>query len=102
MRLTTITRALAALPATREELAERLGVKEGQASAIARELLGTHQAEEWGSRLTSRGGRWRLFCKRRRPAMSRSARTRRDKRAPQPDFDDTTAAYGRFSFGSEE
>ena len=24
-------------------------------------------------------------------------------RAPQPDFDDdTTAAYGRFSFGSEE
>ena len=31
--------------------------------------------------------------------MSRRARTRRDKRAPQPDFDDTTAAYGRFSFG---
>ena len=27
--------------------------------------------------------------------MSRRARTRRDKRAPQPDFDDTTAAYGR-------
>ena len=27
--------------------------------------------------------------------MSRRARTRRDKRAPQPDFDDdTTAAYG--------
>ena len=55
MRLTTITRALAALPATREELAERLGVKEGQANAIARELLCTHQAEEWGSRLTSKG-----------------------------------------------
>ena len=35
--------------------------------------------------------------------MSRRARTRRDKRAPQPDFDDdTTAAYRRFSFGSEE
>lgn len=34
--------------------------------------------------------------------MSRRARTRRDKRAPQPDFDDeTTAAYGRFSFWSE-
>ena len=31
--------------------------------------------------------------------MSRRARTRRDKRAPQPDFDDGTAAYGRFSFG---
>lgn len=31
--------------------------------------------------------------------MSRSARTRRDKRDPRPDFDDTTAAYGRFSFG---
>ena len=30
--------------------------------------------------------------------MSRRARTRRDKRAPQPDFDDDTAAYGRFSF----
>ena len=30
--------------------------------------------------------------------MSRRARTRRDRRAPQPDFDDdTTAAYGRFS-----
>ena len=55
MRLTTITRALAALPATREELAERLGVKEGQANAIARELLRTHQAEEWSSRLTSKG-----------------------------------------------
>ena len=34
--------------------------------------------------------------------MSRRARTRRDKRAPQPDFDDdTTADYGRFSFWSE-
>ena len=32
--------------------------------------------------------------------MSRSARTRSEKHAPQPDFDDdTTAAYGRFSFG---
>ena len=32
--------------------------------------------------------------------MSRRARTRRDKRAPQPDFDDDNqAAYGRFSFG---
>lgn len=51
----TITRALAALPATREELAERLGVKEAQANSIARQLLGTHQAEEWGSRLTSKG-----------------------------------------------
>lgn len=51
----TITRALSALPATREELAERLGVKEAQANAIARQLLGTHQAEEWGSRLTSKG-----------------------------------------------
>ena len=30
--------------------------------------------------------------------MSRRARTRRDRRAPQPDFDDdTTAAYGRDS-----
>ena len=29
--------------------------------------------------------------------MSRRARTRRDKRAPQPDFDDTTAAFGRGS-----
>ena len=27
-----------------------------------------------------------------------SSRTRRDKRAPQPDFDDDTAAFGRFSF----
>lgn len=31
--------------------------------------------------------------------MSRRARTRRDKRAPQPDFDNNQAAYGRFSFG---
>lgn len=51
----TITRALAALPATREELAAALGVKEAQANAIARQLLGTHKAEEWGSRLTSKG-----------------------------------------------
>lgn len=55
MSRTTITRALAALPATREELAAALGVKEAQANAIARQLLGTHQAEEWGSRLTSKG-----------------------------------------------
>lgn len=33
--------------------------------------------------------------------MSRRARTRRDKRAPQPDFDDdTTAAYGRTRLGA--
>ena len=55
MTPTAITRALAALPATREELATALGVKEGQANTIARQLLGTHQAEEWGSRLTSKG-----------------------------------------------
>ena len=55
MTLATITRALSRLPATREELAAALGVKEGQANAIARQLLGTHQAEEWGSRLTSKG-----------------------------------------------
>lgn len=28
-----------------------------------------------------------------------SRRARRDKREPHPDFDDDTAAYGRFSFG---
>ena len=55
MSRTSITRALSHLPATREELATALGVKEGQANAIARELLTTHQAEEWGSRLTSKG-----------------------------------------------
>ena len=55
MKHVTITRALAALPATRAELATALGVKEGQANAIARQLLGTHQAEEWGSRLTTKG-----------------------------------------------
>ena len=35
--------------------------------------------------------------------MSRRARARRDKRAPWHDQDDNNqAAYGRFSFGSEE
>lgn len=55
MTPTTTARALSALPATREELATALGVKEGQANTIARQLLCTHQAEEWGSRLTSKG-----------------------------------------------
>lgn len=36
--------------------------------------------------------------------MSRRARTRRDKRAPQPDFDDDTPslASNGFNFGGQE
>lgn len=55
MRSSTITRAQAALPATRAELAERLGVAEAQANAVAKHLLVHRYAEEWGTKLTDKG-----------------------------------------------
>ena len=55
MTPTTITRALSALPATRDELAAALGVKEAQGNAIAKHLIDRRYAEEWGSRLTGKG-----------------------------------------------
>lgn len=55
MRNETINKALAHLPATRAELAERLGVKEAQANSIAKHLLEQHYAQEWGSKPTSKG-----------------------------------------------
>ena len=55
MRLTTITRALAALPATRAELAAALGVGQVQAGCIAKYMIDNRYAEEWGTKLTDKG-----------------------------------------------
>lgn len=55
MTPTTITSAISRLPATREELAAALGVKEAQGNAIAKHLIDQRYAEEWGSRLTGKG-----------------------------------------------
>ncbi|MBH0013670.1 MULTISPECIES: hypothetical protein [Gammaproteobacteria] len=55
MRNETINKALAHLPATRAELAERLGVKEAQARSIAKNLIDNRYAEEWGQAPTDKG-----------------------------------------------
>lgn len=55
MRADTVRRALATLPATREEMAERLGIVRSRANAQARYLLRQRYAEEWGSRLSKNG-----------------------------------------------
>lgn len=55
MKPETTARALACLPATREELAERLGMSYRWASLIARHLLAKKLAEEWGSGVTRAG-----------------------------------------------
>ena len=55
MRKETITKALVHLPATRAEMAERLGVKEAQANSIAKHLLEQRYAEEWGQAPTDKG-----------------------------------------------
>ncbi len=55
MRADTITRAQAQLPATREELEQRLGLKAGSGQHIVRHMLNKGYAREWGDKLTSRG-----------------------------------------------
>ena len=62
MRKETIDKALAHLPATRAELAERLGVKEAQANSIAKHLLEQRYAEEWDSKPTAKGTLARILC----------------------------------------
>ena len=55
MRKETIDKALAHLPATREELSTRLGVSITQARSIAKNLIDNRYAEEWGHALTDKG-----------------------------------------------
>ena len=55
MRAETIARAQAQLPATREELEQRLGLKPGSGQHIAKHMLANGYAREWGDKLTSRG-----------------------------------------------
>lgn len=55
LRPETIRKAQEALPATREELAQALGVVRSQSNAIAKYLLENGYAHEWESRLTSKG-----------------------------------------------
>ena len=55
MRKETIDKALAHLPATREELSTRLGVSITQARSIAKNLIDNRYAEEWGSKPTNKG-----------------------------------------------
>ena len=55
MRADTITRAQAQLPATREEMEQRLGLKPGSCRHVVRHMLSKGYAREWGDKLTSRG-----------------------------------------------
>lgn len=55
MRAGTITRAQAQLPATREELEQRLGLKPGSGQHIVRHMLSKGYAREWGDKLTDKG-----------------------------------------------
>ena len=55
MRADTITRAQAQLPATREELEQRLGLKPGSGQHVAKHMLREGYAREWGDKLTTRG-----------------------------------------------
>ena len=65
----------------------------GQVPAIQRYKIGYH-SDEWGQRsstpsgIPDASGSWVRY---EGHPMSRRARTRRDKRAPIPDFDDTEA-----------
>ena len=55
MKPETIARAQALLPATREELAQRLGLKPGCGQRVAKHMLREGYAREWGDKMTSRG-----------------------------------------------
>lgn len=55
MRADTITRAQDQLPATRDELEQRLGLKPGSSQHVVRHMLANGYAHEWGSKLTARG-----------------------------------------------
>lgn len=55
MRPATITKALAALPCTRAELAAKLQVSRVWADDIAEHLVRERYAETWGGKLNERG-----------------------------------------------
>ena len=55
MRADTIIRAQAVLPATREEMEQRLGLKPGSCRHVVRHMLSKGYAREWGDKLTPRG-----------------------------------------------
>ena len=55
MRAETITRAQAQLPATREEMEQRLGLKPESGRHVVQHMLSKGYAREWGDKLTSRG-----------------------------------------------
>ena len=55
MRADTITRAQALMPATREEMEQRLGLKPGSCRHVVQHMLSKGYAKEWGDKLTSRG-----------------------------------------------
>ena len=55
MRADTITRAQAQLPATREEMEQRLGLKPGSCRHVVQHMLSKGYAREWGDKLTPGG-----------------------------------------------
>ena len=55
MRADTITRAQAQLPATREEMEQRLGLKPGSGQHIVKHMLANGYARKWGDKLTDKG-----------------------------------------------
>ena len=55
MRADTITRAQALMPATREEMEQRLGLKPGSCRHVVQHMLSNGYAKEWGVKPTARG-----------------------------------------------
>ena len=55
MRPATIARAQAQLPATREELEQKLNLKPGSSQHVVKHMLRHGYATEWGDKLSSRG-----------------------------------------------
>lgn len=55
MRADTITKAQAQLPATREELERRLGLRPGSSQHVVKHMLQHGYAHEWGDKLSSKG-----------------------------------------------
>ena len=55
MRADTITRAQAQLPATREEMEQRLGLKPESGRHVVQHMLSKGYAREWGDKLTAKG-----------------------------------------------
>lgn len=55
MKPETISKAQVQLPATREELEQKLNLKPGSSQHVVKHMLRHGYATEWGDKLSSRG-----------------------------------------------